>query len=314
MEQGPGRRGLARARRRRRHPAAASRRDNADATTANGFQPAGADRHPGAAAASGRPTRRNRANKALRTRDRAGPAGRPDLRLRRARRRPRPRRRPSRWAAGPTRKVTWDNRINLTLGYDSTQPNGRDIATQIRSRLEDTGGLSVRLRRRRAGRPDPRRPQGLDRDRRWPGCSPTSTPRCRRRADAVAATETAYRATTTDDAADAAAGDPAGAGGGRPRGAARSASPTSTSTSAPAPSMRATLLRPGLAARPVRDLPWLSRADGAAPAVPSGRADRPAAGGGADHPDRQQEPPALGAAGRGRALPHHQGRRRATTS
>ncbi|GAA1430985.1 hypothetical protein GCM10009616_16960 [Microlunatus lacustris] len=43
-------------------------------------------------------------------------------------------------------KVTWDNRINLTLGYDSTQPNGRDIATQIRTRLEDTGGLSVRLR------------------------------------------------------------------------------------------------------------------------------------------------------------------------
>ena len=43
-------------------------------------------------------------------------------------------------------EVTWDNRINLTLGYDSTQPNGRDIATQIRTRLEDTGGLSVRLR------------------------------------------------------------------------------------------------------------------------------------------------------------------------
>ncbi|SDS68522.1 peptide/nickel transport system substrate-binding protein [Friedmanniella luteola] len=43
-------------------------------------------------------------------------------------------------------EVTWDNRINLTLGYDSTQPNGRDIATQIRSRLEDTGGLSVQLR------------------------------------------------------------------------------------------------------------------------------------------------------------------------
>lgn len=43
-------------------------------------------------------------------------------------------------------KVTWKNRINLTLGYDSTAPNGRDIATQIRTRLEDTGGLSVRLR------------------------------------------------------------------------------------------------------------------------------------------------------------------------
>jgi peptide/nickel transport system substrate-binding protein len=45
-----------------------------------------------------------------------------------------------------TPKVTWKNRINLTLGYDSTAPNAQDLATQIRSRLEDTGGLSVRLR------------------------------------------------------------------------------------------------------------------------------------------------------------------------
>ena len=45
-----------------------------------------------------------------------------------------------------TPKVTWKNRINLTLGYDSTAPNAPDLATQIRSRLEDTGGLSVRLR------------------------------------------------------------------------------------------------------------------------------------------------------------------------
>lgn len=45
-----------------------------------------------------------------------------------------------------TPKVTWKSRINLTLGYDSTAPNGRDIATQIRSRLEDTGGLSVQLK------------------------------------------------------------------------------------------------------------------------------------------------------------------------
>ena len=45
-----------------------------------------------------------------------------------------------------TPKVTWNSRINLTLGYDSTMPDGRDSATQIRTRLEDTGGLSVRLR------------------------------------------------------------------------------------------------------------------------------------------------------------------------
>jgi peptide/nickel transport system substrate-binding protein len=43
-------------------------------------------------------------------------------------------------------KVSWPNRIQITLGYDSTSPDGRDIATQIRTRLEDTGGLSVRLR------------------------------------------------------------------------------------------------------------------------------------------------------------------------
>lgn len=42
--------------------------------------------------------------------------------------------------------VTWSNRIRLTLGYDATMPDGRDTATQIRTRLEDTGGMSVRLR------------------------------------------------------------------------------------------------------------------------------------------------------------------------
>jgi peptide/nickel transport system substrate-binding protein len=42
--------------------------------------------------------------------------------------------------------VTWSNQIRLTLGYDPTMPDGRDLATQIRTRLEDTGGMSVRLR------------------------------------------------------------------------------------------------------------------------------------------------------------------------
>ncbi len=44
-----------------------------------------------------------------------------------------------------TPKITWDNRITLTLGYDSTMPDGRDLANLVRSRLEDTGGMSVRL-------------------------------------------------------------------------------------------------------------------------------------------------------------------------
>lgn len=42
-------------------------------------------------------------------------------------------------------KVTWKNRINLTLAYDETAPNARDLAGTVRTRLEDTGGLSVRL-------------------------------------------------------------------------------------------------------------------------------------------------------------------------
>jgi peptide/nickel transport system substrate-binding protein len=42
--------------------------------------------------------------------------------------------------------ITWNNRIQLTLSYDTTSPNSLDLATQIRTRLEDTGGLSVLLR------------------------------------------------------------------------------------------------------------------------------------------------------------------------
>ena len=124
------------------------------------------------------PESRARSSKALRTGDRPGPAGRPDLRL------PGPGRR--RRATQPTfplggkatPKVTWKSRINLTLGYDPTTPDGRDLAVQIRTRLEDTGGLSVKLRpaspaptcscwTARRGRPRP-----------WPGSSPTWTRRC----------------------------------------------------------------------------------------------------------------------------------------
>jgi peptide/nickel transport system substrate-binding protein len=43
-------------------------------------------------------------------------------------------------------RVTWESRVKLTLGYDPSTPNGQDIATQIRIRLEDTGGLSVQLK------------------------------------------------------------------------------------------------------------------------------------------------------------------------
>ena len=38
------------------------------------------------------------------------------------------------------------DRVPLTLGYDPTDPDGRDLANQLRIRLEDTGNTSVRLR------------------------------------------------------------------------------------------------------------------------------------------------------------------------
>lgn len=48
---------------------------------------------------------------------------------------------------GPAKdkKVPWKERIGLTLAYDPTSPNAADVANTMRGRLEDTGGLSVRL-------------------------------------------------------------------------------------------------------------------------------------------------------------------------
>jgi peptide/nickel transport system substrate-binding protein len=64
--------------------------------------------------------------------DRHSPAGRPHLRFGRARGVP------GHLATFPLGgkvkpKVTWKNRINLTLGYDPSMPNGQDNATQIRN-------------------------------------------------------------------------------------------------------------------------------------------------------------------------------------
>jgi peptide/nickel transport system substrate-binding protein len=47
--------------------------------------------------------------------------------------------------------VTWAKPILLSLSYDPTMPEGRDQANQIRGRLEDTGGFSVRIRPGEAG-------------------------------------------------------------------------------------------------------------------------------------------------------------------
>ena len=43
-------------------------------------------------------------------------------------------------------RVTWSNRLQIRMGYDPATPDSRDLATQIRTRLEDGGGMSVRLR------------------------------------------------------------------------------------------------------------------------------------------------------------------------
>ena len=46
---------------------------------------------------------------------------------------------------GKVTSAELDDRISLTLGYDPTIPDGSDLAGQLRSRLEDIGGVSVRL-------------------------------------------------------------------------------------------------------------------------------------------------------------------------
>jgi peptide/nickel transport system substrate-binding protein len=43
-------------------------------------------------------------------------------------------------------KITWKNRVPLTLSYERASPNALDTATQIRTRLENSGGLSVQLK------------------------------------------------------------------------------------------------------------------------------------------------------------------------
>jgi len=47
--------------------------------------------------------------------------------------------------AGAKVSVTWQQRVQLSLAYDPSSPDAADQANQIRTRLEDTGGLSVRL-------------------------------------------------------------------------------------------------------------------------------------------------------------------------
>ena len=99
-------------------------------------------------------------------------------------------------------KVTWKNRINLTLGYDSSTPNGLDLATQIRTRLENTGGLSVQLRPDDPGSDL----QLLDR-KAWTATGlawlqPYLDAPLRASAPGVEAAETAYRQATDDREAD----------------------------------------------------------------------------------------------------------------
>ncbi|MFL6027867.1 MAG: ABC transporter substrate-binding protein [Friedmanniella sp.] len=94
-------------------------------------------------------------------------------------------------------KVTWKSRINLTLGYDSTTPNGQDIATRIRTRLEETGGLSVQLR------PDEAGDLNLVDRKAWTATAlawlqPYLEAPLPRSAATVSKTETTFRGTTVD--------------------------------------------------------------------------------------------------------------------
>ena len=100
-----------------------------------------------------------------------------------------------------TPKVTWKNRINLTLGYDPTTPNGQDIAIQIRTRLENTGGLSVKLV------PDPNADLVLLDRKAWTATAlawlqPYLDAPLATSAASVNATETQFRGTTEGAAAD----------------------------------------------------------------------------------------------------------------
>ena len=101
-----------------------------------------------------------------------------------------------------TPKVTWKSRINLTLGYDPSTPGGRDLAVQIRTRLEDTGGLSVKLVPEEAGADL----QLLDR-KAWTATAiawlqPYLEAPLPDVAQTVSTVETQYRGTTDPDAAD----------------------------------------------------------------------------------------------------------------
>lgn len=83
---------------------------------------------------------------------------------------------------GKTRpKVTWKNRINLTLAYDETAPNSGDLADQVRNGSRTPAASACGWPRARptptsswsTARPGPRP--------RCRGCSRTWTTRCRRR-------------------------------------------------------------------------------------------------------------------------------------
>ena len=148
---------------RRPSPGSASRSSRARRSRpTSGYRPHGADRRTRAPAAVVARRRRARSSKALRDGHRLGPAGGPHLGLGGARPGSPATRATFPLGGKATPKVTWKSRINLTLGYDPTTPNGRDLAIQIRTRLEDTGGLSVKLA---PGEPDADcagGPQGVD--------------------------------------------------------------------------------------------------------------------------------------------------------
>ena len=177
-------------------------RQNPDQPDPNGFTETVLGRHPGAAArlvaeladAGGQGSAAGH---------RGGPAGRPHLRFGRSRRRRR-----AHTAAFPLGgkakpKVTWKNRINLTLGYDSTDaqrpgprrprsaPGWRTPVGSASSSGPATLNADLTWSTARRGR-----------RRRWPGCSPTWTRPLPGRRATVSSIENEFRATTDRATAD----------------------------------------------------------------------------------------------------------------
>ena len=168
-----------------------------------------------------------------------------------------------------TPKVTWKTRIQLTLGYDSTDArtartspprSGPGWRTPVGSASGCDPAMSAPTSTwwtaRRGRRP------------RWPGCSHTWTPRCRPSRSTVRASRSRSTARPPIDAtADQLLAQPAAAGRHGPDRAADQPGRRARVRQRRACRSSSTSLRAGLAARSVRDQQWLIAAPAVRPAL-----------------------------------------------